>query len=86
MNNSIHEPTPEFTRFLEWQVTSAVRRQTRFAEPPRRASVKYLGIAALVVVSILVGAGGVTAAGRIQANEQTRTLLARRRSTATRSA
>ena len=32
-----HEPTPEFARFLEWQVTTAVRRQTRFAEPPRPA-------------------------------------------------
>jgi len=71
-----HEPTPEFARFLEWQVTTAVRRQTRFAEPPRPAHMKYLGIAALVVVSILIGAGGVTAAGRIQANEQTKTLLA----------
>jgi hypothetical protein len=70
-----HEPAPEFARFLEWQVTTAVRRQTRFAEPPRPTYVKHLGIAALVVVSILVGAGGVTAAGRIQANERTKLLL-----------
>lgn len=75
--NNLHEPTPEFSRFLEWQVTSAVRRQTRFVEPPRPAYVKYFGVAALVLVSILVGAGGVTAAGRIQANEQTKALLAR---------
>jgi hypothetical protein len=75
MTTTSHEPTPEFTRFLEWQVTTAVRRQTRFAEPPRPAYVKYFGMAALVVVSILIGAGGVTAAGRIQTNEQTRTLL-----------
>jgi outer membrane protein TolC len=71
-----HEPTPEFARFLEWQVTTAVRRQTRFAEPARPAYLKHLGIAALVVVSILIGAGGVTAASRIQTNEQTKFLLA----------
>jgi hypothetical protein len=76
MTTPSHEPTPEFARFLEWQVTSAVRRQTRFAEPPKPAYLKHLGIAALVVVSILAGAGGVTAASRIQANEQTKVLLA----------
>jgi hypothetical protein len=76
MNTPSHEPTPEFARFLEWQVTTAVRRQSRFAEPPRPAFVKHLGIAAMVVVSVLIGAGGVTAAGRVQANQQTKTLLA----------
>lgn len=76
MNTNTHEPTPEFERFLEWQVTTAVRRQARFAEPPRPKYFKHLSIAALVVISILVGAGGVTAASRIQSNEQTKLLLA----------
>jgi len=76
MTTPIHEPTPEFARFLEWQVTTAVRRQTRFTEAPRPAYLKRLGIAALVAVSMLIGAGGVTAAARIQANEQTKVLLA----------
>jgi hypothetical protein len=76
MNTNIHEPTPEFERFLEWQVTTALRRQERFAEPPRPTYIKYISVAALVLVSILVGAGGVTAASRIQSNEQTKLLLA----------
>ncbi len=80
MNTTTHKPTPEFERFLEWQVTTAVQRQARFAEPARPAYAKYFGVAALVVVSILVGAGGVTAAGRIQANEQMKLLLAQQAS------
>ena len=29
-----HEIAPEFRARLEWQVESALRRETRFAEPP----------------------------------------------------
>lgn len=76
MTTNINEPTPEFTRFLEWQVTSALRRQTRFAEPPRRGVTRYLGTAAVIVASMLVGAGGVAAASRIQNNQQKQVLLA----------
>jgi outer membrane protein TolC len=76
MTTNIHEPTPEFTRFLEWQVTSAVRRRQRFAEPARSGFVTYLGAAAVIAVSMLIGAGGVAAAGRIQVNQQKQLLLA----------
>ncbi len=74
MTTNIHEPTLEFARFLEWQVTSAVRRRQRFVEPPRSGLVKYLGAAAVIVASMLIGAGGV--AGRIQVNQQKQLLLA----------
>lgn len=72
---NMHEPTPEFERFLEWQVTAAVRRQDRFSEPARTGYRKYLAAAALVVVSMLAGAAGVTAAGQIQASQQKQLLL-----------
>ena len=35
MIDNIHEPTPEFERFLEWQVMTALRRQHRFSGPDR---------------------------------------------------
>jgi outer membrane protein TolC len=72
---NMHEPTPEFERFLEWQVTAALRRQDRFSEPARTGYRKYLAAAALVVVSMLAGAAGVTAAGQIQASQQKQLLL-----------
>lgn len=75
MTTNIHEPTPEFARYLEWQVVTEVRRQNRFSEPAKPAYGKYLGVAAMMVVSMLIGAGGVTAAGRIQVNQQRQRLL-----------
>jgi hypothetical protein len=78
MTTPMHEPTPEFAQYLEWQVAAAVRRQERFAEPIRTTSAyaKYLAAAAMIVVAMMVGAGGVAAAGRIQDNQQKQLLLA----------
>lgn len=75
MTTKMHEPTPEFARYLEWQVVTEVRRQSRFAEPAKPAYGKYLGVAAMMIVSMLIGAGGVTAAGRMQVNQQKQRLL-----------
>ena len=75
MADQMHEPTPEFQRFLEWQVVTAVRRHDRFAAPSRPGGVRrHLTAVTLVVASMLVGAAGVTASARIQSNQQ-RTLL-----------
>ncbi len=75
MMASIHEPTPEFERYLEWQVTTALRRQDRFARPARTGYGKYLGAAAVVLVSMMIGAAGVAAAGRLQENQQKQLLV-----------
>jgi outer membrane protein TolC len=74
-----HEPSPEFERFLEWQVTTAVRRQGRFESPARAGLRRYMGVAALAVVSMLVGAAGVTASARMQENAQTSRLVTEQR-------
>lgn len=76
MTNHLHEPTPEFARFLEWQVASELRRRQRFAEQQRTMRLKPLGIAAMIIASMMVGAGGVAAAGRLQSNQQKHVLLA----------
>jgi len=70
-----HEPTPEFARFLEWQVTSALRRQDRFAQPAPSGSRRYLPLAAAAVLSLFVGAALGAAPHRIQDNRQRTQLL-----------
>lgn len=57
-----HDITPEFRAHLEWQVESALRRETRFATPvagpmPRLGAIVAL-LAALVVGGIAVAASG----------------------------
>jgi hypothetical protein len=71
---SMHEPTPEFERYLEWQVTTALRRRDRFARPSAIGSSTYLRAVPIVFVSVLLGAGGVMASGRLKQNQQTQTL------------
>ena len=67
---SMHAPTPEFERYLEWQVTTALRRQDRFARPSAIRSHAYLAAVPIVLLSALIGAGGVMAAGRRQQNQE----------------
>lgn len=61
-----HQPEPEFVSHLEWQVRTALKRENRFAEPviPHRGGT--MKAAALIMVSALMGAGGVVANGEIQ--------------------
>jgi hypothetical protein len=70
-----HEPTPEFERYLEWQVMTALRRQERFARPARTGYRQYLPTVAIVVASVLLGGAAVFASGRIQDNLQKQVLL-----------
>ena len=65
-----HEPDPEFARHLEWQIRSALRRQDRFAQPVRSSGLRRVGVAALVLLSLSVGAGGVVAAEHMQSAEE----------------
>jgi len=71
---SIHEPTPEFERYLEWQVTAAVRRQNRFAHPSASGFRTRVRAMAVVVASISLGAGVVMASGRLQQDQQSQVL------------
>jgi len=77
---SIHEPTPEFDRFLEWQVTSALRRHDRFAEPASSGYRRYRSAAAAAIVALLVGAVAGASPGRIQDSQQKTFLLQQQQS------
>jgi hypothetical protein len=57
-----HDITPEFRAHLEWQVESALRRETRFAAPVVRPMARLRAsvalIAAFAIGGIAVGASG----------------------------
>ena len=59
-----HEPTPEFRAHLEWQLETALRRESRLAAPIARS--RPLHVAVLVVVALAVGGAAGVAAGQVQ--------------------
>ena len=67
MNSQVdaHEPTPEFRAHLEWQIETALRRDSRLAAPVTGGARRT--VAALVIVAALAtgGMAGI-AAGRVQ--------------------
>jgi multidrug resistance efflux pump len=71
-----HQPDPEFVSNLEWQVRTALRRERRFAEPVHSRSGGRMQIAALVLMSALLGAGGVVVKDEVQGARQKELLLA----------
>lgn len=71
-----HEPRPDFVAHLEWQVRTALRRQDRFTEPTRRHG-GSMKLASVVLVSALIGAGGMVVSDEVQENRRQELLLAR---------
>jgi len=74
--NHDHTPAPEFVSNLEWQIRTALRRERRFSEPVHSRSGGRMQIAALVLVSALLGAGGVVVKDEVQGARQKELLLA----------
>ena len=66
MNPGSHEPRPEFRAYLEWQIESALRRESRFADPVAPTSRPL--IAAVVVLAVLA-IGGIAAAASEQVQD-----------------
>lgn len=64
--NDKHQPSPEFVSNLEWQVRSALQRTDRFSEPVRPNRGGTMKIVTLVLVSALLGAGGVVVKDEVQ--------------------
>jgi len=66
--NDLHEPSPEFLNHLEWQTRTELRRRQRFAPVARRLPrlARLARSAALVLLSLSVGASAVLAVGRLQ--------------------
>ena len=60
-----HEPDPRFIEKLEWQLSGELRRRNRSGAPERHG-VRMLKIAALVAVSIGLGAGAMGASHQFQ--------------------
>lgn len=71
------EPTAEFERRLEHEIRSALRRESRFAPAGGWSSARVLRQAALVLVSIALGAGAVVAAERLRDLREREILVAR---------
>jgi outer membrane protein TolC len=60
-----HEPTPEFRAHLEWQIASALRRQSRFAAPVT-TRLQQLRTALVVLAALALGGAAGVASGQIQ--------------------
>ena len=60
-----HNLRPEFRANLEWQIQSAMRRETRFGEPVRTGHPR-LRAAAMLVLAMAVGGIAVGASGELQ--------------------
>jgi len=65
-----HEPDPQFAEHLEWQIRTELRRSDRFARPAHPPYLRRLGVAALALLSLSAGAGGVMAAEHMQAAQE----------------
>ena len=64
-----HEIAPEFRARLEWQVESALRRETRFAEPAG-GRMPRLQVALVAVAALFIGGIAVAASGELQDAKQ----------------
>ena len=73
------QPRPEFRAHLEWQVQSALRRESRFTAPARRGR-STLGAVVALIAAVALGAGAVGAAGEIQDSRERNALIEAMRS------
>lgn len=69
-----HEPTEEFRAHLQWQVESALRRETRFAAPAG-ATMPWLRAALMMLVGLAAGGIGVMASAEVQEARQRDALI-----------
>jgi hypothetical protein len=60
-----HEPDPRFVEKLEWQLESELRRQNR-SLAARSSPRRLLGLGALVLISVVFGAGAMAASQQIE--------------------
>jgi outer membrane protein TolC len=69
-----HEPTEEFRAHLQWQVESALRRETRFAAPAT-AGMPWLRAALMVLAGLAAGSIAVMASEQVQDARQRDVLI-----------
>lgn len=80
-DGSQHEVAPEFRAHLEWQIESALRRETRFAAPVA-GSLNGLRAAVVVLALLAIGSTAVVVSGEVQDVRQRNVLLDSARSEA----
>lgn len=68
------EMRPEFRAHLEWQIETALRRESRFVEPVTRR-VSKLGAALVLLAAMASGAGAVAASQELQDSKERAALL-----------
>ena len=61
-----HEPTAEFRSHLEWQIATAMRRETRLAEPVTSAPAGWLRTVVVVLLALSIGGVAGIASERVQ--------------------
>jgi hypothetical protein len=71
-----HEPDPRFIEKLEWQLSGELRRRNR-SGASNRLSVRVIKVAAIMLVSVGLGAGAVEASQQIQESWRAELLQAR---------
>ena len=64
------EPDSEFLNHLEWQVRTSARRESRFARPVASRGWRGVRAAAVILLALAFGAGGVFAAQRWQQSHE----------------
>lgn len=74
-----HDPTPEFRAHLEWQIASALRRETRLAEPAG-IGVPRLRAAVMLMAALAIGGIAATASEQVQDARQRDMLIESARS------
>ena len=72
-----HEIDPGYADHLEWQLRTAYRRKERFARPMSTPGWRVARTAALVMMSVTLGAAGTLGAERLQSSSRRELLLAR---------
>jgi hypothetical protein len=70
----VHTPTPEFRDHLEWEVTRAVRRGRRLYDD-RRTAARLMRAAAVVLISVAIGATAGLASAQIRSDARRDSLL-----------
>ncbi len=78
-SNHTHEPTAEFRAHLEWQLGSALRRESRFTAPIDTGKPRLRAVL-MVLVALAVGGIAVAASERVQDARKRDTLLEAARS------
>lgn len=62
----LHEPTAEFRSHLEWQIETAMRRESRLAEPVSSAPTGWLHTVVVLLLALAIGGAAGIASERVQ--------------------